>query len=113
MQPKLSAWKSKAKRIGRSPVRRVREVLFYPLPEIGRELSQPPVGGRDQGFQTCANQPGKDWRDSARGHGGDDGCAVYDGRDDEAAQLRAVHHIDRDAPCLGRLKAILKQTGNC
>ena len=74
------------------------------LPVGLHQLRQAAVGGGDEGLEPCAQQARQHRRGATGGDGDLHRIPVDDGRNDEAAQLGGIHHVDRDAAGLRRLR---------
>ena len=70
--------------------------VFDLVAEVLRKVRQASIGGRDEGFQLGAQEACQHRRSAAAGNRDDQRRAVDDGGHDEGAQIRVVHHIDRN-----------------
>ena len=79
------------------------KTLFDRLAELGNQLCQPAICGRDEGFELCPNQARQHWRGAAGRDRGNYRRAIDDGRHNKSAKRRLVHDVDRDSTGLGSL----------
>src|SRR5690606_23703700 len=87
-----------------APLLNIGEFRFDLGTEFFCQSGQLPVGGRNPTFNTRAHQPRQHRSVASTGDCNHQWRAVDDGRKDHRAQLRRIHHIDRNAKGAGILR---------